>query len=145
MADITIVDDGSGPNNFDRGDKALRALEAAGYERLEDTLDYTIPTPDGREVPGTPGYPIGDLIADLYHLAQRHELDMTELIHMGACHYASDVIEQAWKNDDRWESCLQHEANIPRATEVMRAAGVDEAIFDRALQYVGLLPPEPRA
>lgn len=144
MSHITIIHDGDGPDNFDRGDNALRALEGGGYEDLEDTLDYTIPTPDGEEVPGRRGYPISDLIADLCHLAQRHQLDLPDLIRVGFCDYAADVIEQAWKHSDGWDNCLQHEANLPRAIEVMRTAGVAEEYHEHALQRVGLLPPTAR-
>lgn len=131
-------------DNFERGDRARRALDAGGYERLEDTINITIPTPDGKEVEGPGGYPISDLIADLCHLAQRHGLDVGSLLSEGIEHYGADCIEVAWEHSSEWNSLLQSEDNIDRARSVLRTAGVPE-VFDHAIFVkVGFIPPNDK-
>lgn len=136
MPEITIIDDGDGPDNFDRGDKALLALKAAGY----------VPA-DATGVPSNwivENYQISDLICDLLHLARRHGSEVGDMIDEGLGHFGSDCVEQAWKNDDGWDNCLQTADNLPRAEQILRANGVPEEHFDRVYRMTGLLPPLPR-
>ena len=130
-------------DNFTRGDKALEALTAVGYQDPERTLGITIPTPDGGEVPGPEGYPISDLVADLCHLAQRSRLDFMHLLDEGVEHYGADIIEQAFQNDDEnWGECLQAKSNIPVAETVLRTAGVPARYDDAIFVKTGLLPAD---
>lgn len=145
MNDVTIIDDGDGPNNFDRADNARRALDAGGYEPVEDTLNITLPTPSGDEVTVPGGYPIGDLVCDLMHLARRHELDIEHMLREAWGHYGSDCVEQAWKHDNGWENCLQDPANLPRAEAILRVCGVPEEHHEHVYRMTGLLPPAEEA
>ena len=150
MPDITIIDDGDGPDNFERGDKALHAvafymqggrlpnLDADEVlERGEHRVELF-----GAQLPECS--PINYLIADLCHLLRRYDLDIDAALDHAVAHFASDVIEQAWKHDDAWENTLQDLSNLDRAVEVMRAAGVPERVHDYALRLTGLLPNETK-
>lgn len=126
-------------NNFERGDKALQALTAVGYRNPSETEGITLPMPSGKEVLGSEGYPIADLIADLLHLAQRNGFDVAALLSEGMEHYGADCIEQAWEHSDNWDNTLQSKENIPRAESVLRSAGVPD-VFDQAIfAKVGLM------
>ncbi len=114
--------------NFDRGDRAERALRAVGVTHVRG---------DGF----ADGYPLSDHIADLCHLARRHDLDVRAVVARGVAHFAADVIEQAWQHSEDWAATLQDPANLDRALSVMATAGVPDFVHEEALRYVGLLPP----
>lgn len=133
MPDITIIDDGSGPDNFDRGDRAFKALKRGGY----------VPD-DAAEVPQdwvAENYQIPDLICDLLHLARRSGGEVADTIARAVGHYGSDCVEQAWQNDEGWANCLQDAANMERAERVLEVCGVPEEYHQRVYRMVGLLPP----
>lgn len=129
-------------NNFQRGDTAERALNHIGYPPPSETKGNKLPLPDGGEKITAEGYGVSDLVADLCHLLQRHDIDIEDTISAGITHYAADVIEQAFQNSEDWSDILQDEENLDRARMVMRSAGVPEQFEKPALVFVGLLPPE---
>lgn len=106
-------------DNFERAANARKALDAGPYEALENTLDYTIPTPSGEEVPGVRAYPISDLIADLFHLAAQNQVPIAPLIEQAMEHFGCDIVEQAWENDDEWNSHMQHRDNLGRVNNML--------------------------
>src|SRR4051812_48901621 len=98
-------------NNFERGDRAEEIM-----------AQYYGGPPTGAistETDAFKGYPMGDLIADLCHLAQRNDVPVDRIIGSGVAHFGADVIEQAWEHDDgsseRWNPELQNEENIEPA------------------------------
>lgn len=111
-------------DNFDRGDRAFRALRAAGYAE-----------------PVLQDYNVADLIADLCHTAQRNGFDVGTVVGNGVSHYGSDCIEQAWANDDGWDNMLQAPENVARAHDILVACNVPELFHEDALRKCGLLPP----
>jgi len=127
-------------DNFQRGDRALHALQAAEYNDPESTKGIELPTPTGEMVPGPEGYPISDLIADLCHLARRYDFDFMQLIEMGIKHYGSDCVEQAFHADEDWGPVLDERAQ-ERATQVLRINGVPERYDLEIFVMVGILPP----
>lgn len=135
-------------NNFERGDRALAAMEAyrvaGGFSEAEGLLGISKTKMLGLDVEFMKGYPFGDLIADLCHLMRRHDIAVDEMVSHGIEHFGADVIEQAWENNEEWDSELQNEDNEERAIEVMNAAGVPEAFQDAALKKVGLRPYEEK-
>lgn len=133
-------------DNFERGDTALRALLAIGFEDPA-TVSNELPTPDGgtKVVPHVQGYPIYDLVADLCHLAQRTGLDPWRMLTEGIEHYGADCVEQAWRHSDDWGEMLQEPENIDRARRVLRVAGVPEEYDEGVLVKVGLIPPQEEA
>ena len=71
-------------------------LSTAGpYEPLENTINFTVPTPDGEEVPGPAAYPISDLISDLFHLAAQNHVPIEPLVDHAMEHFGCDIVEQA--------------------------------------------------
>lgn len=133
-------------NNFERGDKAERALEAAGYAPVEDTIDNEVPLPNGELVVAFEGYVISDLIADLCHLAQRHGLaeDIAALVAAGVEHYGADCVEQAWENSDEWDNELQSKDNLPRAERILSLAGVPAVFWAPVMIKLGLITGDER-
>lgn len=134
-------------DNFERGDRALLSMQAyqgAGGMSEEEGLTGVFTKSEGGLFPDA--YPIGDLIADLCHLARRVDPDINVdgLLRRGLTHYAADVIEQAWENSDGWHNCLQDATNYERAMAVMETAGVPERVREDALRYTGILPSIPR-
>lgn len=136
-----------GPDNFERGDRALKALAAyssnlplhiENEQELVETGKHAfnfagmLPTP-------IEGSPISYLIADLCHVMRRHDLQVDEIVTNAIEHFGSDVIEQAWENDKEWHSHLQDESNLDRAKQVMEAAGVPEQYHDGAMKKSGIL------
>ena len=130
-------------NNFDRGDRAKRALEnSGGYEPVENTLDLKIPRPDGTEADGHSGYPISDLIADLFHLTTRYSLDPSDMVREAWEQFGADIVEQAWENDEEWPSdTLQDSSNIPAANTVLELNGVPQEHFQGIYVKVGFISP----
>lgn len=139
-------------DNFERGDKALKALLAYGIPNDNPEGDQEVFSALGRalgadeeDLPTEPvakNYPIGDLIADLLHLNQRYGGSVADIIDRGVAHYAADVIEQAWENSEDWDDTLQSEDNISRAIDVMETAGVPEPYHQHALILTGILSNE---
>lgn len=155
-----------GPDNFERGDRALIAL--AAYNSKGESVDVSEPERilelgehnglkmlveglskelgEGEVEDINPGHgeahPVAYLVADLCHLLRRYGFEVEPMLEYGIAHFASDVIEQAWTSDDEWDNLLQTEDNIGRARRVMAAAGVPDRFQNRALKLCGLLPYE---
>jgi hypothetical protein len=106
-------------DNFERAANARKALDAGPYEALEDTLDYTIPTPDGEEAPGVQAYPISDLIADLFHLAAQNHVPIEPLVEEAMEHFGCDIVEQAWENNEEWHNKMQDSSNLERVNDML--------------------------
>lgn len=147
MPDIEIVGP-SGPDNFERGDKALHAVafymqggqvKGIDAEEVLELGDNRIEI-FGAQLPE--GSPIPYLIADLCHLLHRYGFSIEDAMDHGLAHYASDVIEQAWTHDEEWNDELQSEDNIQRAINVMQTASVPEHVHHKALRMVGLARKE---
>ena len=129
-------------DNFDRATNARKALDAGPYECLEDTINYTIPTPDGDEVAGPQGYPISDLIADLFHLAAQNGLEIEPLVTSAMEHFGCDIVEQAWEHNDDWHPEMQHEDNIVRTKDMLHMHGIPELFWPGIFIKLGLTQPE---
>lgn len=145
MPDIEIVGP-SGPDNFERGDKALHAVAfyMQGGQVKGIDAEEVLELGDNRvEIFGAAlpeGSPIPYLIADLCHLLRRYDFAIDDALNHGVAHFASDVIEQAWEHSEEWDSELQDESNIERAIAVMQTAGVPEYVHQKALRMTGLVP-----
>lgn len=127
-------------DNFDRSEKALRALSAYGGETIEQTMDLTIEHPVTGEVARLPeGYPISDLIADLLHVATTYGVDPMEKINEGIEHWGADIVEQAWEHDDKWHSSLQDPTNIEHAETVLTLNSVPMLYWPGIMTKVGLV------
>lgn len=149
--EIHIIEDGAGPDNFERGDKALHAtafymrggqLEGIVAEEVLEIGDNAVEL-FGARLPE--GSPIPYLIADLCHLLRRYGFDIDGTLDHAVAHFASDVIEQAWRHNEDWAAQLQDESNVERAITVMQAAGVPERVFEHALRLTGLRSGEETA
>lgn len=121
MTEETMTED-----NFDRGDRAEKALAAVGYGHAAETKGITISTPDGESVPGPEGYPISDLIADLGHYSARCGFEFSELVNAGIEHFGCDCVEQAFAADEDWGEELQSAENADRVRHILRVNGVPE-------------------
>lgn len=119
-------------------DRARRALECGGYEKLENTLNLKLPTPDGDEVDAHSGYPISDLICDLFALCKQHDLNPADMIREAWEHHGSDIIEQAHQYDDGWDNLLQTEENGQRARELLALHHIPEEHWDGIFSKTGL-------
>jgi hypothetical protein len=110
-------------DNFERIDKATRALDAGGY-----------PSPQTEDGVAS----ISDMIADLLHLAQNNGENIQGIWEKGLTDYGADTIEQAFQDNKEWDSPLQTHANVARAIKVLEAAGVPEHMHYPCLIHVGL-------
>jgi hypothetical protein len=127
------------PNNFERGDRALRAIVAYNNNLPLNIENEAMLIEVGDATVVTQGSPIAYLIADLCHVMRRHDLQIDEILTGAIEHFGSDVIEQAWLHDDNWDNELQTDANTERARQVMATAGVPSQYHDGALRKSGLL------
>lgn len=142
MPDVTIIGGTGGPDNFARGDRALKALVTYTANPADiDISDEAQITETGDHVVIVPGSTIAYLVADLCHVMRRVDVTVGETIASAMQHFGSDVLEQAWEHNEGWNNQLQHADNIPLAREVMTAAGVPDEAHDGALRLSGLLPP----
>jgi hypothetical protein len=141
MDDIIIVGP-SGTDNFERGDRALKALFA-----YRENPDIDLPSAEELAEAGAhtiirEGSGIAYLIADLMHVAQRVGVAVPAILAEGMEHYGCDCIEQAWENSEEWANNLQDESNLERAEAVLETAGVPTAFWRACMVKTGFIAPD---
>lgn len=135
-------------DNFERGDRAMIAMKAYGYDAKGYNVEEEGVTGvgdvevDGETISFPHGYPFGDLIADMCHAMRRFDIDPFDQIIAGIEHYGADIVEQAWENDEDWHNMMQHPSNIERATRILDMNGVPSKYHEAILVKVGLLDSE---
>lgn len=132
------------PDNFERGDRAMRAMEAYRGAGGASDEEGVLGLEGSEEFGWIKGYPIGDLFADLLHLCARYDVDGPAMMAQGMEHYGADLIEQAWEHSDDWDDTMQSPANLTRAQDILEINNVPLVFWGDIMVKVGLVSPDDR-